>query len=46
MPTVTLTVHIATQTIGGNCIEIATSAGNRLILDMGRPLDAPRDAIG
>jgi ribonuclease J len=46
MPTVTLTVHRATQTIGGNCIEIATSEGNRLILDMGRPLDAPREATG
>ncbi len=46
MPTVTLTVHRATRTIGGNCIEIATSEGNRLILDMGRPLDAPRATAG
>ena len=39
-----LTVHRATQTIGGNCIEIATDGGHRIILDVGRPLDAPNDA--
>jgi ribonuclease J len=41
---VRLTVHRATNQIGGNCIEIATSSGARIILDVGRPLDAPRDA--
>lgn len=40
----TLTVHRATQQIGGNCIEIAARDGQRLILDVGRPLDAPRAA--
>ena len=42
----TLTVHRGTQQIGGSCIEIASSDGERLILDAGRPLDAPRDAVG
>ncbi|MEY9524062.1 ribonuclease J [Bradyrhizobium japonicum] len=37
--TVRLTVHRSTQEIGGNCIEIAASDG-RLLLDIGRPLDA------
>ncbi len=44
--TLTLTVHRGTRNIGGSCIELATSAGDRLILDAGRPLDAPRDARG
>lgn len=39
-----LTVHRSTQSIGGNCIEVSTSDGGRLLLDMGRPLDAPKDA--
>jgi ribonuclease J len=38
------TVHRATQQIGGNCIELSTSNGHRIILDVGRPLDAPQDA--
>ena len=41
--TVTLTVHRGTQAIGGSCIEIEIGS-ERLILDAGRPLDAPRDA--
>lgn len=41
-----LTVHRGTQQIGGSCIEIASPSGERLILDAGRPLDAPRDAKG
>jgi ribonuclease J len=41
---VQLTVHRATQQIGGNCIELSTSDGHRIILDVGRPLDAPQDA--
>lgn len=44
--TVTLTVHRATTQIGGNCIELATNTGSRIILDVGRPLDAPPDAVG
>ena len=44
MSSVTLTVHRATREIGGNCIELAAE-GHRLILDVGRPLDAPPDAI-
>jgi ribonuclease J len=46
LPQVCLTVHRATNAIGGNCIEVSTSDGSRLILDVGRPLDAPRDATG
>lgn len=41
----TLTVHRATNQIGGNCIELATETG-RILLDVGRPLDAPKDATG
>lgn len=40
-----LTVHRATRQIGGNCIELR-SCGTRLILDVGRPLDAAREATG
>ena len=36
-----LTIHRAASEIGGNCIEIATSQGDRLILDVGKPLDVP-----
>lgn len=39
-------VHRATDEIGGNCIEIASSGGERIILDVGRPLDAPKGATG
>ena len=45
MNEVRLTVHRATSQIGGNCIELATS-GHRILLDVGRPLDAPNDATG
>lgn len=45
MSDVRLTVHRATNQIGGNCIEIATHGG-RIILDVGRPLDAANDATG
>jgi len=38
-----VTVHRSTQEIGGNCVEIA-SGDARIILDVGRPLDAARDA--
>lgn len=41
---VRLTVHRATHQIGGNCIELCTSDGHRIILDVGRPLDALQDA--
>jgi len=44
MTQVNLTVHRSTQSIGGNCIEISTSDGGRLLLDVGRPLDAPKEA--
>lgn len=44
--TLTITVHRGTQAIGGSCIEIADVDGERLILDAGRPLDAPREATG
>ena len=43
--TVHLTVHRATDQIGGNCIELSTDAG-RVLLDVGRPLDAPNAAVG
>ncbi len=39
-----LIVHRATQQIGGNCIEVIAATGERILLDVGRPLDAPRDA--
>ena len=39
-----LTVHRGTEQIGGSCIELEAEGGQRLILDAGRPLDAPRDA--
>jgi ribonuclease J len=39
-----LTVHRSAHEIGGNCIEIADDGGHRIILDVGRPLDAPADA--
>lgn len=42
---VTITVHRGTQQIGGSCIEIKSSTGQRLILDVGRPLDAGREAV-
>ncbi len=42
----TLTVHRGTQQIGGSCIEIAHPDGDRIILDAGRPLDAPEGATG
>lgn len=41
---VTLTVHRSADQVGGNCIEIA-GGGDRIILDVRRPLDAPNDAI-
>jgi ribonuclease J len=41
-----LTVHRGTHEIGGCCIEIAHPDGDRLILDAGRPLDAPDGATG
>ncbi|HEX4111399.1 MAG TPA: MBL fold metallo-hydrolase, partial [Stellaceae bacterium] len=44
--TLTLTVHRGTQQIGGSCIEIAHPNGERIILDAGRPLDAPEGATG
>ena len=45
MSGLTLTVHRATDQIGGNCIELATGDG-RVLLDVGRPLDAPKEATG
>lgn len=44
--TLRLTVHRATDQIGGNCIELAVASGERVILDVGRPLDAPKHATG
>lgn len=38
--TLTPTAHRGTKSIGGSCIEIEGSGGERLILDAGRPLDA------
>jgi ribonuclease J len=42
----TLIVHRGTQQIGGSCIEIIHPQGDRIILDAGRPLDAPEGATG
>lgn len=36
-----LCIHQAADTIGGNCIEIVSNLGERILLDAGRPLDAP-----
>lgn len=44
MANVGLTVHRATREIGGNCLELSTAEGHRIILDVGRPLDAPQEA--
>ncbi|WP_066542502.1 MBL fold metallo-hydrolase [Sphingomonas sp. CCH18-B1] len=44
--TLHLTVHRGTEQIGGSCIELEAADGARLILDAGRPLDAPREAGG
>lgn len=41
-----LTVHRGAHQIGGTCIELVHSSGARLILDAGRPLDAPKGATG
>ena len=38
-----LTIHRSAHEIGGNCIELAHGDA-RLLLDVGRPLDAPREA--
>ena len=38
---VAICIHRAAQEIGGNCIEIEASSGERLLLDAGRPLDTP-----
>ena len=40
---VAICIHRAAQEIGGNCIEITASSGERLLLDAGRPLDTPDD---
>jgi ribonuclease J len=37
-------IHRGTEQIGGSCIELE-SGGQRLVLDLGRPLDAPKDAL-
>ena len=34
-------IHQAADTIGGNCIEVVASGGERILLDVGRPLNAP-----
>jgi ribonuclease J len=44
--TLTLTVHRGTHEIGGCCIEIEHPGGERVVLDAGRPLDAPEGATG
>jgi ribonuclease J len=45
MNAITVTIHRAAHEIGGNCIEIA-AGDHRILLDVGRPLDAPNDATG
>ena len=37
---VSLCIHRGADTIGGNCIEVTASTGERIILDLGLPLDA------
>ena len=41
-----LIVHRGTRQIGGSCIELVHPDGDRLVLDAGRPLDAPDGATG
>lgn len=41
-----LILHRGAHEIGGTCIELIHSSGTRIILDAGRPLDAPPDATG
>lgn len=41
-----LTIHRGAHQIGGSCVELESSSGERLILDIGRPLDAPKDVQG
>jgi len=38
---VSISVHRSAHEIGGNCLELATGDGQRLLLDAGRPLDTP-----
>jgi Predicted hydrolase of the metallo-beta-lactamase superfamily len=40
MSNVKLCIHRAVNAIGGNCIEIVSASGQRILLDAGRPLDA------
>lgn len=39
-----LILHRGADEIGGTCIELIHASGSRIILDAGRPLDAPQDA--
>lgn len=41
MPVPRLCIHRAANAIGGNCIELVASGGERLLLDAGRPLETP-----
>jgi ribonuclease J len=36
-------IHRGTQEIGGSCIEVASANGERIVLDVGRPLWAEWD---
>jgi ribonuclease J len=45
-PGLQLTIHRSVHEIGGNCIELALTTGSRLLLDAGRPLDAPEGTTG
>jgi len=40
-----LVIHRSAHEIGGNCIEIIASGGQRLLLDAGRPLWAKAEAL-
>jgi len=46
LSTLGLIIHRSAHEIGGNCIELIDVSGSRLILDVGRPLDAPRGLTG
>ena len=45
MGKVQICIHRAADTIGGNCIEIVAPAGERILLDAGRPLDTPEGEL-
>ncbi len=42
---VSVCIHRGADTIGGSCIEVKASTGERILLDAGRPLDVPSGVL-